>query len=673
MIFFEEIKPIHLRLIQGYLLKREKIYFLRVNKNCYTKQWFEKCIAAGYLKKSTISFELGFADGFYHDKAFDNVEIFYQGYLNSAILKRVKKLYNNSKSDLAFKKVLNQGLARFYYLNFIFKEIEKTYSDKRIIFIPSNGVEVYRTEGCDIYDYCKFYRQASQRGADHFKVNAVKFPLWATAISYSNAFRRKFILIRKIAALPVWLLFKCIKNFGKNWQPKQHYDYAVTIISPLRQFANKVQKVDFLVDGDCIRKKQVVFVAPKGMTEANKRYFIKNKLNFIDDVTQFISFKRIAKILPVYFSLLFLSFKVDSFIGETGLKGIYFYAIWKSFTQQIAIKKLITYCDYEIKSVFRNIILEQSLCVTYLYMDSTNLGCFSVKKNSNAKFRHHFFGFLYYTWFISWNDQVSDYFQQSFSQFKHHVNLGCFWAEHLRLIKEGVLTSHIKTRLYEKGYRDGMKLVSAFDSTFYDESRTPYDDGIEFLKGLYALVEKFPDMFLILKEKNSRSYHETISVKHKEINALYKKLDNHPRCYLTGKKGNSSEVIAFSDLTISFPLTSTTYEAISARKKAVWYDASNKFKDTYYDSIQGLICHNYKELLIRVRELLFETSEDEYNNYLDTHVKGRVESYLDGKAITRFRGLLSGSSAISIEFLNKRAQQGFPNDTAVFMKRTREV
>ena len=89
------------------------------------------------------------------------------------------------------------------------------------------------------------------------------------------------------------------------------------------------------------------------------------------------------------------------------------------------------------------------------------------------------------------------------------------------------------------------------------------------------------------------------------------------------------------------PFTSTTFEALSVRNRAIWYDATNKFTDTFYDQILGLVCHGYEILLGRVKDLLFNISDMDYNEYLDKFVKGSIEKYLDGMAITRFRKLLA--------------------------------
>ena len=65
-----------------------------------------------------------------------------------------------------------------------------------------------------------------------------------------------------------------------------------------------------------------------------------------------------------------------------------------------------------------------------------------------------------------------------------------------------------------------------------------------------------------------------------------------------------------------------------------------------YDQIPGLCVHGFDELTARVDKLLYKTTDEEYNEYLDRHIRGKVESHLDGLALTRFRQLLAGKNKI---------------------------
>ena len=400
------------------------------------------------------------------------------------------------------------------------------------------------------------------------------------------------------------------------------------IISPLRQFSNDIQKVDFLIDGVLIKKDESLFISYRPLNKTNKKYMKDNRLDYLDDVNKVIHWKSILSVFPIYLKLL-ISPGEEDFVLDTGLKLIYCYLGWTGFVNRAKIDKLVTHADFSLQSIARNIILEKHGCKSYYYMDAANFGYVSSKNDSNVKYRHNFFGFLYYDFFISWCDKASKYFEDSYCRFKDYINLGCFWSEHLRLIQEGEIKSDFKNKLYLQGHKDGMELVTVFDSTFHDSFLTTYTDGIKFLEGILKLLDDLPNLFIVLKEKKPRKGHQKFTSKFKEILETYTKLENHKRCYCVKDQKNASEIIAFSDLTISFPFASTTFEALSTRKKAIWYDVSGKFRNTFYDSIPGLVCHSYEELLKRVKRLLFEISEGEYNNYLDKYVKGKIEPYLE--------------------------------------------
>jgi len=135
---------------------------------------------------------------------------------------------------------------------------------------------------------------------------------------------------------------------------------------------------------------------------------------------------------------------------------------------------------------------------------------------------------------------------------------------------------------------------------------------------------------------------------------IYGELDAHPRFYLPPDASSTSEVIALSDLTISFAYTSTAIETLAARKKGIFYNPSGKLKSLYYDSIHGLVCHDYQSLFAMSKKLLYETSEAQYDEYLERYIKGALDPFLDGKGITRMRSFIANHKE-SDELLEARA------------------
>lgn len=642
IVIFEEIRTIHRWLIVWYLRRNCEVKYIRMSGAAEEAQFTR--LFAEKIEKVVYDAKPATHSGYYYDDAFEAIDAFFHDFQNKTIFKRMAQLYKNDAVILAYKKAFNDILARFYYLNHFMHSMTKQYQHDDVTFIPSNGIRDYRTEDCDIYDYRQIYQKAKTVGTLCYKTSSIRFPWWCAAKSYMNAFNRKCKILGRIIVFPGWCFLKGIKFTVKKQilKPRQ-FKYAMTIVSPTRQFANTIQTVDFMIDGNVIKKEDVIFHSYSKLSKNEQEYLAKRQLEYFDDNETFISFSEIKRIVPEYLQLIFAILKENSTTLNTSLKSIYFYVIWESLVCHMKIDNYVTHSIYEIKSIFRNIVLEAHGCTTYQFMDSTNFGYFFTNTKSKEK-KSFLLGFLYGEYLITWNDEIINFLKFIHCRFKHYINLGCFWSEHIRMISEGKMESPFSKSLESAGYQPGMMVISVFDSTASDDCHTTYSDAINFLQDIYLLMQDIPEAFFIFKEKNLRSYHKVMSSKYKEINALYEKLDNFPRCFMAGKKANPSEIIAVSDLTISSPFTSTTFEAVSARKKAFWYDASGKFKQSYYDGMPGLVCHNYEELLNRVNELLFKTSNEEYGHYLDTHVKGKVESYLDGKAITRFRKLLVNSA-----------------------------
>ena len=639
-IVFEEILPMHKWIITWYLFIKHEVCFMRLNRASKDKKWVKNLVNNGKLKKLNFDLKLHTYEGIYYDLAFDNIDNFFKNVKENRIIAKCLKLYSNENILLLFKKVLHRKLARFYYLNHALNQIKIKYSGKRIIFIPYFEEKIiYSTDCCEIYDYFKFSKQAKQIGAHYSETDPAKFPMWAIMLSYVNAGKRRLSIILKLLGCFFWILLLAVRYLVKHSRyKKSFYKYAIMVINPSRQFTNKIQKIDFLIDNKTIKKEEVIFLSCKKLEEKNILYLKNNGLNYLDDVDRFISGEEIRKILPIYFLLLVNFLKIDSLVLDTGLKAIYFYLRWKSLAKNIEIKNLISFCDMGQQSVARNIILEQGGCKTYYYMDTGNFSCCFAKEGLTNQYRGNAFGFLYYTYFIAWNDISSQYFKGLQCNIENYLNLGCFWAEHLKLIEEGKIASDFREKLHSFGYRKTMKLISVFDSSLNDNFVATYEDGIKFLEGILKLLNDLPNVFIVLKEKMPRNYHKKLSDRYFDIVNLYNRLENHAQCYCIKDSWKSaSEVMAFSDLTISFPFSATTFEALSAGKKAIWYDATNKFRDVFYDKIHGLVYHDYPSLLNRVKELLHDTSNEKYSEYIDKTIKVKLENYIDGKAISRFR------------------------------------
>ena len=74
------------------------------------------------------------------------------------------------------------------------------------------------------------------------------------------------------------------------------------------------------------------------------------------------------------------------------------------------------------------------------------------------------------------------------------------------------------------------------------------------------------------------------------------------------------------------------------------------------------ISHGFDELKHRVQELV-EMSPETYHRYLDQYVMGVLDPYLDGRALSRFRALLSQEQDPADKTVRK-----IPDETALLSR-----
>jgi polysaccharide biosynthesis PFTS motif protein len=319
------------------------------------------------------------------------------------------------------------------------------------------------------------------------------------------------------------------------------------------------------------------------------------------------------------------------------------FGTWTGFSARYEIKNFITYCDFGIRHIGRNILLNQQGVTTWHYTDTVNTAAAFGPENG-CRYRQDYWGYMMYDKFVSWSPWFSRFHQGHHQMIGQYIDVGVLWAEHVRLYREGALHSDLLKNLEAKGYRLGQQLVSVFDSSYHDETLTTYKDGIEFLKGVERLLQDLPELFLVLKEKKPRSLLSLFSYdpsELQEMTAILNRLDAHRRCYLPGHTGIASEIIAHSDLVLCYPFTSTGIEALASGVMALYYDPTSKFRRTSFAEVPGLVVHDYPRLQQRVEEILSGHGRDGCKFFFDKYVKGDLEPYMDGRAITRFRTLLT--------------------------------
>ena len=127
---------------------------------------------------------------------------------------------------------------------------------------------------------------------------------------------------------------------------------------------------------------------------------------------------------------------------------------------------------------------------------------------------------------------------------------------------------------------------------------------------------------------------------------VWASLRAHPRvCFLRNSEDPCSVVLG-SDLTVTFCFSSVSAEALGAGKKGIWYEPGARWRRTFWGKDPLLTAHGYEELRRLVPHLLYEMGEERYREFLESpRVRGPVDSFIDGRGLSRFRALLAGQAA----------------------------
>jgi polysaccharide biosynthesis PFTS motif protein len=238
---------------------------------------------------------------------------------------------------------------------------------------------------------------------------------------------------------------------------------------------------------------------------------------------------------------------------------------------------------------------------------------------------------LDYDQFVVWSPFLAQYFSSHPGSARRFQVTGCLWADYIQPRRDVL----VKMSAELQEWLQGKKVVAAFDSTYSRRGYTSYQEGILFARHILLLADMSADLVVLWKEKKPRGVHYQLDDgSADELLAVYAKLDGHPRVMNVTSVLTAGDMVSVADLVISFPFTSTSLEALSAHRRAVWHDPLAFYKRSVYSD--RLVTHGWEELRVLVDCLL--RGEDLSLAEADTKM---MDPYCDGRAVERFRKLLA--------------------------------
>lgn len=618
-VFFEELDSYFFSLAKRYLKEGFVIYFFRIDKK---------------LKSNNI-----IKNGLEQKKIFD---------INSIVfdytLYRKAAFYAHEKVDLLFKK---------YFANSnSIKNMETLLESKDI---------------SEMYKY-RFLRELDDLFTVELKINQLigKFDIReAHFFSYNYQFHSDsesllqpeinvieprgirvyfkllFERIKTIFSLgaPIYVL---LKKFGGLTINKNRKNFKIGImVFPFHRsiFGMNYLTETFFVNSGAFEKSEVLFI--DNSYKINFNDYAINNYNYTSLIykrkvfsTSLFFNKIIKKFFPAFFKSLFNSVSETSLITKTNASILFdfvaFNILLDNYTFENYIKKLLP------DNLSRIHILSQNNVKTwFVFADNTSNDYFldwgPLTKNQTG------YSFMYFDNAIIYGDSVERFFIKHRNQINHYHKIGISYSQIIKEIENGDIKSKIFSLMRSKNM--SKTTIAVFDTTFVDSGPLKVADGVQFGKDILRLLEEMPDISIIFKAAKSDEERPS------EITEVYNALKVHPRCLfipMWDKDGISAvEVIAAANLTVSAAYTSTTAEALCARKKAVYYDVTgHNLGDKYYfNRYPNLVAHSYEELKKIIHYWLYNVKDKDFDLFLNKYVKNEIDPYLDCKGLDRFRNL----------------------------------
>ena len=576
-----------------------------------------KLISAEDLNVRNINFEAG-------DMAVDSVESAYKIYRTdySPFINYLCKTLKNPATEHVFKKQLCEFLAIFYSVNILLRRISQIIPEERIVYYADINFFIY-----------KKIENILSRSKQKYYLNDGMIPAFTMRccglLDYLK--KRLFSFVKLII---YWLVSILNPLRNRRQVVKKNYTYGITIINPRREIVGTVKRPGFIVDNKKINCDQVVYFPYRKLDKAYKAAVVRDNEGVIYPLSmryQFSAPSTWARLIIVSVWQILLKGVGLDLIGYTHGTLVEYYR-WKNILAELDITHFITYCDFSYYHIPRNIALNEKGITTWYFTDSANVRMNYSDGSWHKKHHSPRWCYMYYDHFVTWTEALADYFMSHPESFKKCHVVGCLWAD-------GLVSQAPKLQMESKTSKLTNMMVAVFDSTYTKNSTTSYEEGIAFANDIRRLAEENPNISFSIKEKKERGDHLMLdSVLGSRLLSAYNTLSTFDNVHMYRDNFNSSELLRIADLTISFPFTSTTLEALSMNKQAVWHDPAGYYRNTPYAKT-GLTTHNYDDLKLKVLEIAAIKSEiNHYSMPMDSPL---VDQFRDGKAIERFRDLLT--------------------------------
>jgi polysaccharide biosynthesis PFTS motif protein len=631
-VFFETASALYNPLINKYLKDGYAVYFFKSDKKFISRDNIKLLVESGKLvdaSKIIFQYELYRRAAFF---AHENLDILFEKYYSKCpSIKNMVRLLDFPDIVNMFRKELLLNLEGIYEVQLKINEILEgigTAADAH--FVPADNFNIHSDGSSPLGKNIRIiiYR--------NFRIRLKN--IFERLITDDFKSPRKGLLL---LFYPIYLFFRKFRGISNDKAPEKYRVGIMITRHPRSMFGMNYLTETIFIDEPALKKEDVLFIDENG--SMNIDGYKKRGWNFIRmlDGRETISLdffynKVIKSFLPVWLKTIFLSLFKEPFFIRTKYRILQDYILWNMFAENYSIDSYVRKMLPD--NISKTHILGKNGVKTwYIFPDNTSIDYHLDWDRS--KRNQTLYSFMHYDNAIVYGNLVEVFFKKHRNFIKKYIKNGIFFSQIVKDLQRGRLKSVLPSLIREKHLPD--KLIGVFDTTYVDNGPVKVKDGIKFGNDILRLLEDFPDIGVVFK---AIKWPEEVPY----LNEIYDELGNHPRCllfYMWGKEGiSASEVIAVSGLVVSCVYTSTTAEALAAKKRAIYYDpAGADIGDKYlFNNFPNFVAHDYEELKKLVRYWLYEVTDEEFEDFLNKYVKDEMDPYMDFGALTRISRLLTG-------------------------------
>lgn len=595
--------------------------------------WFRRLAGADNIRRFTwhiFSFCQRYTA---EDQAIENVEKVYSWLLeNERIpLKPLESLYGDPDVCMAFKKQLVLWLADY------FRVVNAAQS------LQSLGRPIQLSISSQWQQMDQYMRLAGVKTTLPEKVND------SFGVSFSGQLEKigkKFLFLAGLLGTVPWILSRIRKiNFHKS-APKS-MQLAIRLYNNdwgLRGQAT--HEADWLLDGERFHPGNTLFVAENQLNKdyeneiSHRKYTLSRQyykaafrevsVDFILRILILQNFKRLG-------ALFLQSLSTPINLMKVVVHAWMDYFMWQNFICHYFPMAYFACHDIQYRHIFRNILLGTIGCQSW-YFDHSNSKIQMYENNGKLSGREALRDYMKFDGEIHWGRQLIQLAQKHHNRSRFFEAYGPIWY---REIKKTALMD--KIILDRWGSNPAGIILAVFTTTNSLQAINGEKTHRDFLQAFVNMLNDphYPDLRILLKHKNL-NYEEYMGLEGTDIAEVYENLKKHPRAIVLNPRFSSNAIVSYAHLVVSMAFASPTVEALVAGKRAFYYDASNAYRNSFFEKFPRIVAHNGLELKDTMNYWL-SLPERDFMAYLEKYIFPEYGGNLDVSPMQRIRQSLNVS------------------------------